>query len=337
MSDAETSADALPLEALLQKCEDHATSPELAAPEALLRSLQSGVSAALVRLPPEGGLTMQRLHTVFQSFFSDTPDVEKAKCAEHTRQPNVGPASILVGWRRPSVAKELVRLFAAAPPSAVLPDQPWLVASKSLFARAAQRELHAVLSACLQVVLQALSGDDVSPEMVASLLGGSTGEGLVSNCALDIFFYPNDDVHASGVPNCTEHVDRGFLSAVVVSPVPGLELWDGERGEFRAVNDIWPHALPWRDVVVFVNDELERMAADSRWSARSRLPGLVACTHAVRKAAAPRLSISYELRPGFGAALPSDWLAGELAQANRPSAQVAHGGERNGKRGRDVL
>ena len=54
-----------------------------------------------------------------------------------------------------------------------------------------------------------------SPPVSASFPG--------DGCPFDLFYYHNSP-SAAETPNCTPHVDRGLLSAIVVSPVAGLQL-----------------------------------------------------------------------------------------------------------------
>ena len=131
------------------------------------------------------------------------------------------------------------------------------------------------------------------------------------NCALDLFYYSNGATAVS--PNCAPHVDRGYLSAIVVSDVPGLVLLDcGAR--LVSPSQMWPSARPHEHTVVLVNHALQALDATG-WGKESPVPAdgpppLVACTHAVAKASAPRLSISYELRPAFGTGAddPVGWV-----------------------------
>ena len=96
------------------------------------------------------------------------------------------------------------------------------------------------------------------------------------------------------------HVDRGFLHAIVASPVAGLELYD--QGTWRAPHEIWPDLQEHGDVVILANDELARVSCMPGWSGGK----IEACVHrVVNSTNTPRLSISYELRPGFHDSLTS--------------------------------
>ena len=150
-------------------------------------------------------------------------------------RPAIGPLPVRLGWRRPSEAKELFRAFRGC--AAPYPAAPRRLAT---LARAAERLLHRTLCACLAAVLRA-AGACASRSAVQELLVGcdAGGSGAASyNCAFDLFHYPNAAA-AAATPysNCGPHVDRGFLSAIVMSQVPGLVLWDrGERTRAAAAD-----------------------------------------------------------------------------------------------------
>ena len=114
---------------------------------------------------------------------------------------------------------------------------------------------------------------------------------------LDVFYYSNDP--RCGAPNCDVHVDRGWLSCVPVAAVPGLQLQSQISGRWLAIEEV---LTPYRDVVVFVNMELQcavdGAGAASQRGKRGPTPWLVSCTHRVVKAdtGTPRLSLNYELR-----------------------------------------
>ena len=88
--------------------------------------------------------------------------------------------------------------------------------------------------------------------------------------------------------------------------VDGLQLWDGAAGIFVGARAVWPQLLPWRDVLVLANDDLRALSHSAAWPAGA--PRYTPCTHQVSKAGVSRLSISYELRPAFGAS-SATWLA----------------------------
>jgi isopenicillin N synthase-like dioxygenase len=140
---------------------------------------------------------------------------------------------------------------------------------------------------------------------------------LSSHHIADLFNYFNSV--GSQLPNCEAHVDRGFLHAIVASPVDGLELQSNADGTWHAPHALWPQITPHAHAVVFVNDALAQLSES--WSpaagARADEPRsrhdepLVACTHRVVRSKAgpvPRLSISYELRPAADAE-PEAWSA----------------------------
>ena len=113
---------------------------------------------------------------------------------------------------------------------------------------------------------------------MANRLGGGRGEG-----PLDAFRYWNDPERPAAV-NCSAHCDRGVLGCVALSATPGLEILDREAGAWVAVEELG--LVPLEHVVVFVCKALECATEGEYWAA----------PHRVVRAAAPRLSISWELR-----------------------------------------
>ena len=181
-----------------------------------------------------------------------------------------GTRPVRVGWRSVNEAKELFRVYSNAPLPPHLPPQ---------FRRAllrVQRVLDRLLSASLMAALECSRRE-------LPRRGAST---------LDIFLYFNNHGHFPRFQNCTPHVDRGLLSAVVVPEVRGLVVSDPDPvAPDLSGSDDWRDPTaggePLRDAVVFVNHELQELS-----SKRYR-----ACVHAVESVRGrPRLSISYELR-----------------------------------------
>tara|TARA_B110001452_G_C15197685_1_gene415688 strand:+ start:556 stop:1455 length:900 start_codon:yes stop_codon:yes gene_type:complete len=285
--------------ARLARAEPHAVA-------ALHAGLRSGVGAALVKHRRAHALILARLRRASAEFFLE-PTAAKAAASNHSSCPAFGPMPVLVGWRRPSDSKELYRSFAGESLPASTPGRLRTLAC------AAQRLLHHALVVCLRTILRA-AGARCSARAVRELLVGTQKGAQRLNCALDLFYYPNDAAAVS--PNCTPHVDRGYLSAIVVSDVPGLVLLDGAARRLVSPCQIWPRARPHEHTVVLVNHALQALDATG-WSNTSPVvptnnepPPLMACTHAVTKASAPRLSISYELRPAFGTGAddPVEWV-----------------------------
>ena len=200
-------------------------------------------------------------------------------CAANVQSdPALGPTPIPVGYRQPSPAKELLRLFGAKLP----PQLPLALRRAVLEAR---RVLHALLLRCMRKVCQA-SGMQLSHRA----LRRATQRGL--NCPTDLFYY-NNEGSSEAVPNCSAHVDRGYLHAIVVSPTDGLEVFDRQSECWHSLRSRWPEARPLADVVVLANDSLARLSREHpSWMGAP----VDACIHRVAKAASPRLSISHELR-----------------------------------------
>ena len=63
-----------------------------------------------------------------------------------------------------------------------------------------------------------------------------TSADAATNCAFDLFHYHNhrsssaNGSQRTDMANCGPHIDRGYLSALVFSPVPGLLLRDTSAG-----------------------------------------------------------------------------------------------------------
>ena len=181
-----------------------------------------------------------------------------------------GTRPVRVGWRSVNEAKELFRVYSNAPLPPHLPPQ---------FRRAllrVQRVLDRLLTASLMAALECSRRE-------LPRRGAST---------LDIFLYFNSQENSDRFANCTPHIDRGLLSAVVVPEVRGLVVSDPDPvAPDLSGSDDWRDPTaggePLRDAVVFVNHELQELS-----SKRYR-----ACVHAVESVRGrPRLSISYELR-----------------------------------------
>ena len=184
--------------------------------------------------------------------------------------PGAGMRPVRVGWRsvNPEV-KELFRVYSSAPLPPHLPPQ---------FRRAllrVQRLLDRLLTATLMAALQCSRRE-------LPRRGAST---------LDIFLYFNSQEKSDRFANCTPHIDRGLLSAVVVPEVRGLVVSDPTDWRDRIPRPNWRDptagAEPLGDALVFVNHELQELSSDEFRS----------CVHAVEFVRGPpRLSISYELR-----------------------------------------
>ena len=98
---------------------------------------------------------------------------------------------------------------------------------------------------------------------------------------LDIFLYFNRATE-DRFSNCTPHIDRGLLSAVVVPEVRGLLVRSADGWK-----DPTAGSKPLEDAVILVNHELQELSSKEYH----------ACVHSVESVRGqPRLSISYELR-----------------------------------------
>ena len=267
-------------------CEAHMSDIELDSSSAESAALHDAIcgphSAALIRLTKAQTNDLRTLHQEGLRFFKRSEQF-KQSCSSDLHSPSIGAMPVLNGYRTPSDAKELLRLFEGPRSPSNLPRQ---------LRRASARGsaiLNALLLRCLQSILKSAGGRAVSTRAMRRIVR--------QNRVLDIFSYHNRP-QASGaiaVNNCEPHVDRGFLHAIVASPVDGLQLQ--VNGVWRPPHEIWPQITPHAHVIVFVNDALQTLS-------RSWTQPLSACTHRVVRSAAgavQRLSISFELRPAADA------------------------------------
>lgn len=180
----------------------------------------------------------------------------------------------LLGFNEPPTAsKYLYRAFLKCP------NQPWPSADFKGSAERVADLLHHILLQCLQTLELRLcnTAQDQTPAALELF--------HKRNCPLDFFFYHNQN---SSVENCTDHVDRGYLICVCLTPVPGLEVWSANHGEFLCPEELLKSPNCSSNLIcVMVGDELRR-----------KYPlQLKACVHRVRAPLqSPRLSISYEIR-----------------------------------------
>ena len=231
----------------------------------------------------------------------------------------------LYGYHVPSRAK---RLFRAFPFSS---EQPWPDETFRRISQSVAKDLHDILVGCL-TNLKAMNSvgnnmkfaeNDNSPDQGGRYkrprldpLFKTCPESLTVNidptrCPLDYFLYHNEDPNAV---NCSEHVDRGFLIAVSLTDVPGLEVLTKSRATNQEGSATW--ICPETRVY---NSRLYKEAADSSMSdlvcimsggqlTEAFGANFSPCVHRVRKELRrARLSISYELRGG-GPSLSSKYL-----------------------------
>ena len=254
---------------------------------ALLAGLRSA-SCAVVRLPLPATREMRSLDAAASAFFA-LPEAVKAEHAQLVCIRAAGAHKQLLGWRRPSPAKELVRYFAGRAPTAGV-RAPRAVRSLVRHARVAEGRLCALMTSCLRAVL-ADAGVHASAREVRYAVR--------DNRPLDLFRYHNRDHGTAPVDsNCSAHVDRGILHAIVAARVEGLECYDARAGRFFSPERAWPTTMPLDHVIVLANAELQQLShsesSNGGWP--DRAPRYRACVHRVVGAARPRLSISCELR-----------------------------------------
>lgn len=276
-------------------------------------------SFAIVRLIDDKAVAdLQATAKAAAAFFSTVPLAEKRATQRLYAEPKAHAtatataAKSLWGYSEPTNAKQLFR--ARRGPACPWPRKP---PQFGVIAMRAMCHLEAVTTACLAALLPTLRATATVPATVAALAAAGTNiehlsPGAWLRSPLDLFHYHNrwsaataaptatgadPGVHAGASsptasmpsPNCLPHVDRGLLACVPVAAVAGLMMRDRDTRRWVDV-EAAPEvaALPFRDVVVFVGQELQE-ASKGRFQA---------CVHMVRgnKAAGPRLSLVYERR-----------------------------------------
>jgi hypothetical protein len=244
---------------------------------AALREALARHSYAVVALDAADALAVRHCAEAGLAYFTTTPEATK-RTHRHVFS-DAGGAG-LCGWNKPHAAKEVLRLRRGGPPAPV--DA---AAAFGVVERCACAAWCAVASLVPEHVdLQAM-GCRV----------GSGGGGAASSSPFDLMFYQNDAA-AARVPNSTPHVDSpGLVTVIPVAATPGLRVRD-RSGVWR---DVEATGRPG-EVVILVDAALQALSKGA----------LEACTHEVAKAAEPRLSLVYELRPAMDigrAILEGDW------------------------------
>lgn len=113
----------------------------------------------------------------------------------------------------------------------------------------------------------------------------------------------------ASVLNCDVHIDRGYMSAVVCSTVPGLRVLDSATGVWIPVSlSVFFHPLCYIAPIRLTNGQVELMLEAhshvivfpcfelQELLGKGSSSVLHACVHRVDKADKPRLSFNYELR-----------------------------------------
>jgi hypothetical protein len=214
-----------------------------------------------------------------------------------------------MGFNEPSIAKYLFRAFCHHP------RQPWPDIHPSMKRDScnASQVLHDLLIKILHEISKTQNSEKMSGAQSRAMIAprarshptsqrhgfSSTSSPLVpeiekSSCPLDFFYYHNMDTRAV---NCSEHVDRGLLIAVCLSPVPGLEVRVGGKhiGDYAWYCPEVDHNA--RMLGLLHSAPPDRIAVLAGAALRKFCHDIPACVHRVRRPLlGPRLSISYELR-----------------------------------------
>lgn len=112
---------------------------------------------------------------------------------------------------------------------------------------------------------------------------------------MDYFYYYNrasDEEGRQDFENCTPHIDRGYMSAIVCARTPGLELYVREQ---QCWVPIERYLRPYKDIVLIVNAKSEGMKLGCL-SHSNEIHPLLPCIHRVGRYFFPRTSITYERR-----------------------------------------
>ena len=146
--------------------------------------------------------------------------------------------------------------------------------------------LHQLLSTCCDALLCKHIGVQLQQVLTGAVKKDTQEEPELDPCPLDYFWYPND----SSIENCSAHVDRGLMHAVVVSDTAGLQVMSSAESSGWLSVDSSIGLVPFHDVIVFPNQMMEQLT-----TCYADAP-VQACTHRVVGAGEARLSISFELR-----------------------------------------
>ena len=233
---------------------------------AALREALEQHSYAIVALDAADALAVRHCAEAGLAYFTSTPEATK-RTHRHVFS-DAGGAG-LCGWNKPHAAKEVLRLRRGGPPSPI--DA---AAAFGVVERCACAAWCAVAS---------LVPEHVDLQAMGCRVGSGGGD-AVSSSPFDLMFY-NNTAAAARVPNSTPHVDSpGLVTVIPVAATPGLRVRD-RSGRWR---DVEATGRPG-DVIILVDAALQALSKGA----------LEACTHEVAKAAEPRLSLVYELRPAM--------------------------------------
>ncbi len=171
-----------------------------------------------------------------------------------------------------------------------------------------------VLTSLLNFCLTETSCSVLAAYSMLTPLYSSDGAALFASSPFDFFHYYNKSNAelCDTTPNCSIHVDPGFLTLVPSARVPGLALLSRQEEKF-----IWPEvsASPLQDVVVFSGRTLELLSQTRFPAVYHRVDRPEACMGVEPspqlQAQRDRLALVYELRPaaGLNATVPSVLLA----------------------------
>lgn len=144
-------------------------------------------------------------------------------------------AKALVGFHEPTPAKLLYRTRRG------LEHDKWPSEGFKDASLASYQLLEALLDCCLHTIVKdcwGLAFDRTHGGLCCIGKDGEIGpvedQTELAGCPMDYFLYSNDDRVAS-VENCSAHKDRGLLSVVVCSEVPGLLVNDVESEDWLAI------------------------------------------------------------------------------------------------------
>lgn len=192
----------------------------------------------------------------------------------------------LYGYNEPSSAKQIFRAFFSRSQEPK-PKQPWPTPEMETASIKLSNWIHRLLCDCWQEInrqqqMQSVNDHASTAKRRKTLYYDAAG---FSDCPLDYYFYHGKDLAAT---NCSEHIDRGILIGVCLSPTtPGLEILS-EEGRWTCPEEqlLSSNSRRWM-MCILAGKQLEEHSK----------PSIQPCVHRVRNAlGGERLSISYEIR-----------------------------------------
>eukprot|EP00743_Colponemidia_sp_Colp-15_P011561 GILK01012932.1.p1 GENE.GILK01012932.1~~GILK01012932.1.p1 ORF type:complete len:286 (+),score=29.60 GILK01012932.1:121-858(+) len=235
-------------------------------------------------MDPTISALMAKAEGIIDNFFTQLRDEQKV--ALRTLVPEVGTNKGLVGYNKPTDAKEVFRLRRGA--HIPFPNDRFKQCVLSCF-----DTLEHVMDCCMEVVITSLGSS--YEHFLESSIDRHTYYHLkkkhlpidhspdlsISTCPFDLFRYNNATESQSA--NCFEHIDPGFMTIVPCSSTAGLSIFDSQTGIWQALE----HWLAPHEHFIVFNGKMLQGISDNIYPSAA---------HRVDKAATRRISMVYELR-----------------------------------------